>query len=121
MAASRVHSISLVLARCMPSDLKHAAKLKVKLLEFDTNLNMVPKNLLAYHILFLTNSSWSLQHFSKFETHHAHDPKSETKPGAVDDVASHCIVDRCRILGARALSKLFESTSSFDLNVCIFS
>jgi len=62
MAASRAHSISLALARCMPSDLKHAAKLKVKLLEFDTNLNM---------------------HFSKFETVYAHDPKSETKPGDV--------------------------------------
>ena len=33
--------------------------------------------------LFLTNSSWSLQHFSKFETVYAHDPKSETKPGDV--------------------------------------
>ena len=41
MAASRVRNISMVLGRCMPSDVKNAAKLKIKLMEFDTNLNFV--------------------------------------------------------------------------------
>ena len=31
----------MVLGRCMPSDVKNAAKLKIKLMEFDTNLNFV--------------------------------------------------------------------------------
>nr|CAG4650580.1 EOG090X0GMQ [Sida crystallina] len=60
MAASR--AISLALARCMPSDVKNAAKLRIKRLEFDTNLNY---------------------HFSKFETVYAHDPNTQCKPGDI--------------------------------------
>jgi hypothetical protein len=41
MAALQVSKLASVLARCLPSDLKNAAKFKVKVMEFDTHLNMV--------------------------------------------------------------------------------
>ena len=41
MAALKLNKLTSVLARCMPTDVKNAAKFKVKLLEFDPNLNMV--------------------------------------------------------------------------------
>nr|CAG4635145.1 EOG090X0GMQ [Alona affinis] len=62
MAATKISPLISVLARCMPSDVKNAAKFQVKLMEFDTNLNM---------------------HFSKHETVYAHDPASKCKPGDV--------------------------------------
>merc|ERR1712116_7310 len=60
MAASRVIPFRLALARCMPSEINNAAKLQVKLSEFDSNLNM---------------------HFSKLETVYAHDPDKKCQPG----------------------------------------
>ncbi|EFX71705.1 28S ribosomal protein S17, mitochondrial-like [Daphnia pulex] len=62
MAALQVSKLASVLARCLPSDLKNAAKFKVKVMEFDTHLNM---------------------HFSKHVTVYAHDPSSVCKPGDV--------------------------------------
>lgn len=41
MAAVQITKLASVLARCMPSDVKNATKFRVKLMEFDTNLNMV--------------------------------------------------------------------------------
>merc|ERR1711973_977870 len=62
MAVSRVIPFRLALARCMPSEINNAAKLQVKLSEFDSNLNM---------------------HFSKLETVYAHDPDKKCQPGDV--------------------------------------
>ena len=45
MAALQVTKLVSVLARCLPSDLKNAAKFKVKLMEFDPYLNMVSSNM----------------------------------------------------------------------------
>lgn len=61
-AAAKLITLSSVLARCMPSEVKNAAKFTVKLMEFDTNLNM---------------------HFSKNLTVYAHDPNGMCKPGDV--------------------------------------
>ncbi len=41
MAALNLNKLTSVLARCLPTDVKNAAKFKVKLMEFDQNLNMV--------------------------------------------------------------------------------
>jgi len=62
MAVSRIIPFRLALARCMPSEIKNAAKLQVKLSEFDSNLNM---------------------HFSELETVYAHDPDKKCQPGDV--------------------------------------
>nr|CAG4649782.1 EOG090X0GMQ [Scapholeberis mucronata] len=62
VAALKISKMSTLLARCLPSDLKNAVKLTVKIMEFDTNLNM---------------------HFSKHETVYAHDPSNCCKPGDV--------------------------------------
>nr|CAG4648964.1 EOG090X0GMQ [Polyphemus pediculus] len=62
MALSRVSPFCMVLARCMPSEIKNAVKFQVKVSEFDSNLNM---------------------HFSKLETVYAHDPQNSCKPGDV--------------------------------------
>nr|CAH0099103.1 unnamed protein product [Daphnia galeata] len=62
MAALQVTKLVSVLARCLPSDLKNAAKFKVKLMEFDPYLNM---------------------HFAKHVTVYAHDPSNMCKPGDV--------------------------------------
>ena len=40
-SVTKIKPLMSVLARCMPSDVKAAAKFQVKLMEFDTNLNMV--------------------------------------------------------------------------------
>ena len=48
MAVSRVIPFRLALARCMPSEINNAAKLQVKLSEFDSNLNMVNSPFIFY-------------------------------------------------------------------------
>ncbi|KZS22025.1 28S ribosomal protein S17, mitochondrial [Daphnia magna] len=62
MAAVQISKLASVLARCLPSDVKNAAKFKVKLVEFDQNLNM---------------------HFAKHVTVYANDPTNACKPGDV--------------------------------------
>lgn len=44
MASRKIAPLVSVLARCMPPDVKNAAKFRVKLMEFDTNLNMVKRD-----------------------------------------------------------------------------
>nr|CAG4642139.1 EOG090X0GMQ [Eurycercus lamellatus] len=62
MAATKLPTLVSVLARCMPSDLKNSAKFRVKLMEFDTHLNM---------------------HFAKHEVVYANNPNEMCKPGDV--------------------------------------
>lgn len=41
MSLLKLNKLTHVLARCLPTDLKNAAKFNVKIMEFDSNLNMV--------------------------------------------------------------------------------
>nr|CAG4648336.1 EOG090X0GMQ [Moina brachiata] len=58
--ASKLKTLTSVLAKCMVPDVSNAVKFKVKIMEFDPNLNM---------------------HFAKHETIYAHDPTNSCKPG----------------------------------------